>query len=533
MNQKHQAEQLCNQSMGDWDQGLHEQAIKSMQQAVQLDSGNPRYRHVLASWHHALGNYDTALELLKQILRLVPRNAAAHQNLGLVYHALGRYHAAAACYRNSLAIDAESPAAHSNLGRVLQLLGDHDDAEQHFSQALGLQQDYPEALVGQAVLYELRGELDKAFALVCELLGKYPGNTELAIAYARLAPAHDKTEDAVQRLEQLICEPGTSLAKMQLHYSLADLHDKCGRFDQAFEHAQSANRLNPMRFDEQRYQDRVRSLKQIFDADTQGKILVANPEIGVATPLFVVGMPRSGTTLIEQILAAHPSVQTAGELTTISEMASDMQRRFATTHAYPGALNELSSENLDELAHDYCDRLSRDINDTDDETVWVIDKMPANFLHLGFIGRLFPQAFIIHCTRDPWDVSLSCYMRGFSGQGQAFSNDLGSIAVYYNGYRDLMAVWSKTVSNPVIDMKYEQLVAEPESEIGRILDTLRLDRDDACFRFYENTGVVATASATQVRKPIYRSSVGKAKNYRKWLEPALGDVMNPVMNKKI
>ncbi len=534
MNRQHQAQQLCNQSMGDWDQGLQQQAIKSMQRAIELDTSNPRYRHVLASWHHALGDFDTALILLKQLLDLVPHNAAAHQNLGLVYHAMGRYQAAAVCYRNSLGIDVSSPAAHSNLGKVLQLLGDYDDAEQHFGQALALQPDYVEALIGKAVVHELHGELDKAFGLVCELLDKHPGNAELAVAYARLAPAHDKTDDAIQHLDRLLKESDSSLAGMQLHYSLADLHDKCGRFDQAFEHAQSANLLNPMRFDEKRYRDRIRDLKQFFAAPNPLSIPAANSQIGIAIPLFIIGMPRSGTTLVEQILAAHPRVHTAGELTTIAELASDMQRRFATMQEYPEALNELIADNLNQMAHEYLKRLTRDVGDACDaggETVLIIDKMPANFLHLGFVERLVPQAMFIHCTRDPWDIALSCYMRGFSGQGQAFSNDLGSIATYYNGYRKLMAVWSKSLPNPMIDVIYEQLVAEPEREIGRILDALRLDHNDACLRFYENTGVVATASAAQVRKPIYRNSVGKAKNYRKWLEPVLGPIMDTMLNK--
>ena len=525
MSRQHKAEQLCKQSLREWGRDLHQQAMQSLMRAIELDPRNARYRHVLGTWHHAMGGYDIALELLKQVLELVPHNAAAHQNLGLVYHALGRYQAASICYRNSLELDAASAAAHSNLGKVLQLLGDYDDAEKHFDQALELQPDHPEALTGKAVLHELRGEQDKAFTIVCELLDKYPGIAELTVTYARLAPAFNQTDNAIQHLERLLKKPDSSLAEMQLHYSLADLYDKCGRFDEAFKHARPANRLNPMHFDEQRYRSRINGMKQVFAAGTPKKIPATNSEIGKTKPLFVIGMPRSGTTLVEQILAAHSCVYTAGELTTITELASDIQRRFATMQAYPGALNELTEDNLREMAHDYLKRLSRDISHAGDESVWIIDKMPANFLNLGFIGRLFPQAMVVHCRRDPWDIALSCYMRSFSSQGLAFSNDLGSIGIYYNGYQDLMALWNKTLSNPMIDVVYERLVAEPEREIGRILDALGLNRDDACLRFYENAGVVATASTAQVRKPIYHTSVGKAKNYRKWLEPLVGRMM--------
>ncbi len=232
------------------------------------------------------------------------------------------------------------------------------------------------------------------------------------------------------------------------------------------------------------------------------------------TPVFILGMPRSGTSLVEQILASHPQVHGAGELNNIMRLESGMPDLVGGGKRFPDGLNKLTQEHVDELASHYLEHLA----ELSPDALRVTDKMPNNFLHLGTIQLLFPDARIIHCMRDPLDTCLSCYFQNFFAQ-HPYTNDLGHLGAYYNGYERLMAHWKQTLDLPIFDIRYEDLVENQETKSREMIEFIGLEWDEACLKFHENKRIGRTASYDQVRQPIYKGSVARWRNYESHLEP--------------
>jgi hypothetical protein len=230
-------------------------------------------------------------------------------------------------------------------------------------------------------------------------------------------------------------------------------------------------------------------------------------------PVFIVGMPRSGTSLVEQILSCHRGVHAAGELRDVGKLVASLGLRFqGEDDVLPG----LDSGSLNAAAGRHLERL----RGLGGNAKRLTDKMPYNFLHLGLISLLFPRARVIHCLRDPIDTCLSCYFQNFA-TGNFFSFDLGNAGLYYRQYERLMAHWRTVLDKPILEVRYEEHVAEPEKVCREMLDFLDLDWDPACLRFHESRRFTNTASRDQVRKPIYTSSSGRWQRYERHLGPLL------------
>jgi hypothetical protein len=234
-------------------------------------------------------------------------------------------------------------------------------------------------------------------------------------------------------------------------------------------------------------------------------------------------MPRSGTSLVEQILASHPQVYGAGELTALTDaIGAHTARAWTGGRPYPECLDGLTVEVADRMAAGYL----ATIDALDTTATYVTDKMHQNFAHVGMIDLLFPDAYVIHCTRDPLDTCLSCYLSFLQGNDHA--QDLEHLGFFYRDYQRLMGHWTSVLDVPIIEVKYEDVVRDTEVQTHRLLDWLGLPWDDRCLRYYENRRAVATLSAEQVRKPIYTSSVGRWKHYERHLGrliSALGDTL--------
>jgi hypothetical protein len=236
-------------------------------------------------------------------------------------------------------------------------------------------------------------------------------------------------------------------------------------------------------------------------------------------PVFIVGMPRSGTSLVEQILASHRDIHGAGELSDLGLLALSTA---AGTLEYPESVATLSAMDMDRLSAAYGSRL----DEIAPRASRVTDKMWQNFEFLGFASLLFPEARVIHCTRDPMDTGLSCFFHHFYGAGVAFAYDLAHIGAYYRQYLRIMDHWRQVLPLPVLEVSYERLVADTETQTRKIVDFTGLPWDPACLRFFETERVVGTASHEQVRRPVYRTSVGRHRRYLEWLGPlaqALGE----------
>jgi tetratricopeptide (TPR) repeat protein len=360
------------------------------------------------------------------------------------------------------------------------------------------------------------GAFDEAVAEYRAILERAPGHP-LALLRLVTLGAIDPDDADASRLAAL-AEAGDLDAEdaINLHFVLGKLLERKGQAEQAFLHYERANAMRAQNrpWNRQRFRDRIAAIRQAFGPDS----CAVPGDAGVAdeTPIFIVGMPRSGSSLVEQILAAHPHVHGGGEL---PDLLGRPETYGLTSGAgeFPGFLEGLGPESARAGAEKYIARLRELSADAERVT----DKLPGNFQYLGLIAAILPKAKIIHSLRDPLDTCFSCYTTDF-GTGQGFTFDLEALGEYFRLYQELMAFWHETLPIPILDVGYEALVENPREETARMLDFCGLPWDDACLEPHKADRPVFTASMWQVRQPIYASAKGRAVPFRQWLEPALG-----------
>ncbi|MGH6884526.1 MAG: tetratricopeptide repeat-containing sulfotransferase family protein [Geminicoccales bacterium] len=533
------------------------EAASALREAVRLDPGNSLAHRYLGHVQRQLGALDAALESFGNAARLAPTDALAHRGLGETLYAQGRYRAAMASlgqalslapadiearYNFALASHAEgeleqavgayrevltqSPLhvdALTNLASAQRTLGELDAAEQGFRRALALEPGHAAALAELAALTDLTGLAADGLALLEPLTAGAQAPADVLLCRAELLRSSGRPEEAQASLEQLAARQDLShQQRMVLDFSLAALLDRRGEHERAFERCAAANTARHARFDVDARRQVVDRLIVAFSAEAMGRL--PRSESRSELPVFIVGMPRSGTSLVEQILASHPAVRGAGELRDIGRMTRRLAQRAG--RAWPECVGLLDRKALDEQASIYLSKLSGEGRDA----IRVTDKMWQNFENLGLIELLFPRARIIHCRRDPLDTGLSCYFQSFALVGPAFSYDLAHIGAYYREYSRLMRHWRRVSSLALLEIDYEALVDDAEGQSRRLIEFLGLAWDPACLDFHANPRVVRTASSRQVREPIYRRSVGRHRHYARHLGPleqALGAGVRP------
>jgi tetratricopeptide (TPR) repeat protein len=326
-------------------------------------------------------------------------------------------------------------------------------------------------------------------------------------------------EDAGRTLETALATPGLPAeAEVQLRFSLGRVRDEAGDFAAAADLFREANRRQQARFgaaaaesDLAQFARAVDRIMAAFDADR----MTAAPHSGESSerPLFIVGLPRAGKSLAEQILCSHPDIHGAGELLGIPNAAEELGRVHG---GWPEGIAGVTAEQLGAAAAGYLGELDR----ADPNARRVTDTMPFNFLHLGLIELLFPNARVVHCLRHPADLALRIYAKNFAGRSLAFASDVGHIARYLRDYRRLTAHWRASLRREVHELHYETLVREPAAATRALLDFVGLPWDERCLRFYE-PGVATSASDTPVRRPLADREIGAWRHYRELLAPAI------------
>jgi tetratricopeptide (TPR) repeat protein len=323
---------------------------------------------------------------------------------------------------------------------------------------------------------------------------------------ASLAAMEDQARNA---------ESMTPIGRSRLKFALAKAYDDLGRYDEAFASMREGNALKRggLSYDETRALESFDRIRSTFDRT----LLAKAGGFSSSLPVFVVGMPRSGTTLIEQILASHPAVYGAGELADFNWLVDQLPGTGGNVFRYPEDATALSADQLTSLGKAYVDRQRARAPNAERVT----DKMPANFMFLGLIHMALPQARIIHVQRDPRDTCLSCYSKLFTAE-QNFSYELGELGRYYRKYVELMAHWRDVLpKGGLLEVRYEDVIADLEASARRIVDFCGLGWHPNCIAFHETRRPVRTASATQVRRPIYRTSEGRWRPYERHLGPLL------------
>lgn len=470
------------------------------------------------------GRLGEAEACFRRVLEVAPEAAESLNGLGVVLEAADRLAEARDCFARVAELRPGSADAHANLGSVLQAAGHFKTAAAAYRSALERDPRHERALTGLAVLLDVDGNYAAGLELSARLVDTPAAGPELRLVHSRLLKHAGRNHEAASRLQQLLSLPGLPRrAEQHARFALAGLLDAEGRYAEAFVEAARANAVDPPAFDAAACRGFVTRARQRFDRAAMASLPRGSNRS--ERPVFIVGMPRSGTTLVEQILASHPAVCAAGERNDILRLVAELGERARSSSASaPGAgegggdyldiLDAIGASNLDRFAERYLAGVPGAAG-----AKRVTDKMPTNFRHLGLIDLMLPGARVIQCRRDPLDTGLSCYMQAFSGPELAFASDLGHIGEYYLAYRDLMTHWHAVLRLPLLEVDYERLVDDAEAESRRMIEFLGLDWDDRCLRFHETARAINTASLSQVRRPLYRSAVGRHRHYARELKP--------------
>jgi tetratricopeptide (TPR) repeat protein len=507
-----------------------EEAEAAFRDAVRLNPRDIEAQCNLGVVCHQLGKLSESLARLREAVRLAPSHAQAHHDFGAVLLASGQGDLAVQHLREAIRLAPAFVEAHINLGLGLRQLNRVDAAVGCFHDALRLNPACVTARNHLANAWQAIGKIELAVAEFQEALRIEPGNAFALAALSNLAAAghYQLTDVDIHAAEQRAVQEQLPLEdRHQLHFALAIELDRSGDYARAFEHYREGNALRKalerrrgVFFDPQAHDEFVDRIIATYTPAFFER--VRSFGIDTQLPVFVVGMMRSGTTLAEQILASHPMVHGGGELALMETLINSLPHRLSVAAGYPEVLAVLDAATARSVALDYV----RSIRERGGAAERVVDKLPANFLNLGLIATLFPQARIIHCRRDPLDTCLSCYFQNFGGP-VPHALDLEHLGRYYRAYERLMAHWARVLPVPVFELPYEELTAEPEMVSRRLIAFCGLAWDQQCLRFHQIERLVRTASLLQVRRPIYRSSVGRWRNYAAFLGPLIEAMGGP------
>jgi len=531
-----------------------EKARRLFSEICQLSAADIESWFKLGNINERLGNYSEAVQCCRKVVELMPDSAEAHYNLAIGLQRLGRYDEAVNAHRRALQIRHNFIESRINLSLALLELGNQNEAGEHLRQALRIRPGMKDALFLLAVVLDAQGAFDEALATLDQLLQSDPGNqdaqgekarifekqgnfdaayeclrpllesgshnTRVVAAFASLSRHINQSTEAVQFIERALEQnqkPGPETAS--LHFSAGKLYDEFEQYDLAFKHFRKANALTPYHYNENTHRELVDRLISTYSPEALARLPRATNQS--ERPLFIVGMPRSGTSLVEQILASHPEIHGAGELTDVTEIAESLRNRIGATGTDVHHIQQVTPKILDKYAQTYLDKLAA----LSSGAARVTDKMPHNLMFLGLIELLFPGARVIHCRRNPLDTCLSIYSQKFNAN-HAYATDLTALGVSYRQYLHLMQHWRRVLNIPILEIYYEELVDNQEAISHTMIQFCGLEWDTRCLHFHQSGHECTTLSYDQVRKPIYRKSVGRWKNYARHLGPlieALGD----------
>ncbi|MAZ17410.1 MAG: sulfotransferase [Ahrensia sp.] len=466
--------------------GNHAQAVRFLENALSLSANNAETMVLLGSAYRENGSPDKAIEVIRKAIRLRPGNAAAHMNLALAYRDQGNGAQAVDELEKALQLDPESPVILCDLGQIHVELGQMDEAVRCFNEALRIDPGNVTALYGLSLAQKSSPQ---------------PGLLDLV----RQRRTRDDTADKDRAV---------------LLHAEGRILDVQGDHGEAMDSYVEAKRAAGGNFNINRTVAYYDALIKTFTPgffEEQGKI-----GFDTKRPVFIVGMPRSGTTLVEQICASHPDVFGAGELVHVSAIANKLGLKPSTYTQFLHNVTTMKSKTAKELGKEY---LGLAASNAAQETR-ILDKMPHNFEKLGLIATLLPEARIIHCERGALDTCVSIFMNALH-EKHGYSSDLETLGLYYRQYHRLMEHWKSALPLRMLSVRYEDLIGDLEAGSRKMIDFLGLEWDDACLNFHETERTVRTLSRWQVRQPVYTSSVGRWKRYESRLGPlvaALGDL---------
>lgn len=486
----------------------------------------PNYPEAISNLGFALNSLDRerdAVPLFQKALKIKPDHIDAYLGLARSFNNLHELEKAEKCIKKALEIDANSAEAYISLGSIHLSQGYTEKAKDAFKKAEELKPGIAGAKHGLGNVYLEEGKFEEAEKLFREVISKEKGGDRLGSLFSLTQTRKIKPdEDIVKMLQEEEKNIGqlSEGKAIYVHFALGKVYDDIGEHEKSFPHFIEGCRLKrkTIKYDIKNSEKNFTRIKEIFSKD----FIKNNKGNGYKSdvPIFVLGMPRSGTTLTEQIIASHPDVYGAGELFDLLDLNNWKGQN--NSPAFPENILKMKDRDFSEMGKAYVEGLKA----RNPEALKITDKMPANFFHIGLIHLILPNAKIVHVQRNPLDTCISCFTRLFS-HNQNNTYDLKELGAYYRLYADLMDHWKKVLpKNSFYNISYESLVENNEEEAKKLIEFCDLKWDDSCLEFHKNKRNIRTASVTQVRQPIYKSSVDRWKKYEKFIEPlvnSLGD----------
>ena len=468
-----------------------------------------------------------AVRVLEQATALKPDDPGLRTDYGSALASLGDQYDGIVELRTALRLDPAARVARENLVRALQGIGEIDQALEELERLVAMPGYRGNPALERAGLLTVLGRHAESLALATPHLDDPAHALDAATVLASGAHKTGHEDAAIERLDRLVAETDFDSAAetvrdklIKLDFHLGQLRDARGDVSGAFAAYARGNRRRRVPYDREEH----RALVERTVATYGGEAFATLPRAprGEGMPVFIVGMPRSGTSLLEQMLDSHPLVHGAGELASIGNLARRLELEYAGT--FPELAGRLDATRLTDMASDHLAFLSGLSGGLERVT----DKMPGNYLHLGLIAQLFPHARVIHCRRTPQDTALSIFFQNFTNyRALAYANDLADIGFHYHQYLRLMAHWESALPLPLLTVDYERVVDDPEGATRELCAFLDLDWDERMLRFHESKRVVVTASSQQVREQLYSTSVARWERYREFLAPLEEELAKP------
>jgi len=500
-----------------------EEAGRLLDRSLRQDSGNANAWSDLGMVRVRAGTPEQALECFSKALVIAPNHPDALNNMAQALCKLGRFDQARPPLERLVALQPASAAARYSLADVQYKSNDITAAIENYQKAIRLAPDDRRIRLGLGEACESAGRFKQAKMQYLTVLRRDPKSP---LALARLLQLRvGEIDDAwVERAQSLADDPDTlEEGRIRLNIALGYYYDRHKEHAEAFRRLRLGYDAQAVHepFDADGYTRAIDSLIDVLGSE----FFQTAPTSGIDSerPIFVVGMPRSGTTLTEQILASHSRVAAGGELSALLNVSYQIRELSHTREPYPHGLCKIGRIGLRRMARRYLAQLER-ISTAADR---ITDKLPFNFMHIGVIALLFPNARIVHCRRHPLDNCLSCYFTSFADQIR-FANRLETLGRYYLDYHRLMDHWHAVLPVKIFDLQYEAMVDDTEGRIRALLDYCGLDWEDACLSFHETERGVRTPSRWQVRQPIYTGSVQRWRNYASELAP-LRSILAPLL----
>jgi hypothetical protein len=485
-----------------------------------LVSNEQKERLRRASQAYAAGNLTTAEANFRALLAENVQTPELYCNLASISAQTGRRDEADALWKKALTLDPRSLEARMHLADSRRLAGDDEQAAKHYRQVIKQHGDFHIARYLLGNILKSQGQLDEASACYRQVMAQRPDYTPAHFSYSGIHKYSDRDDPHIATMLELHEKKYLSReSRIQIAFALAKAFEDIGDYPEAFSYLKSGNDLRSGEFDYDIASDQA-LMQSIMGAFTREAIARHQVSKGSSNrPIFIVGMPRSGTTLVEKILASHSDVFGAGELDYMFALGTSLFLRESNNFEFQ-PLDVYSPGKFDTVGKTYLEKIDL----LNDAARHITDKMPFNMMMIGLIRIALPDAKIIHCVRDARDTCLSIYKQNFTTGNYRFAYDLRAVAGFYNLYRQLMKHWHQELPGVIYDVSYEQLTANPGEEIRKLLSYCDLEFDERCLHSDKTEAVVRTASAYQVRQPIYTSSVGLWQEYRDFLGPMLDEL---------